>query len=117
MRIDPEGNVGIGVEDPTAMLDVAGDVRVRGSLRVARTQPSSTVSVPPGTTSTIFALCSSGLSVVSGGFNITGSDTSRAQVIASTPSGGTAWRVVVSNHGQSLNITVTATAVCARISN
>jgi hypothetical protein len=118
MRIDPEGNVGIGVDSPAARLDVEGNAMVRGSLRVGRTQVSTTLSVPPGNTSTVFALCPAGFTVVSGGFDITGPDTNRGQVITSTPnSGGTAWRVVVTNHGQSLSLNVVATAVCARISS
>jgi hypothetical protein len=118
MRIDPQGNVGIGVEDPAARLDVEGNVMVRGSLRAGWTLRNSTVTVPPSTTSTISTSCPSGLMVLSGGFDITGPDTSRAQVITSTPNPfGTAWRVVVSNHGQNLSLTVAVTAVCARISS
>ena len=33
MRITPDGNVGIGTDNPTATLDVAGTIRARGGIR------------------------------------------------------------------------------------
>lgn len=39
MRVDASGNVGIGVTNPTAKLDVAGSINV-ASTRNTRTSPS-----------------------------------------------------------------------------
>lgn len=36
LRITPEGNIGIGTDQPKAMLDVAGDIRSTGFLRLEK---------------------------------------------------------------------------------
>jgi hypothetical protein len=123
LQILPSGTVGIGTPNPlsSSKLDVAGDVNVRGSLSVALEYvDSATVTVSPRTIGSAVATCPAGKRVIGGGFDIGGPGVNATRTLASTPGTNPGrWIVRISNDPGPVggaNISVTATAVCARIS-
>jgi hypothetical protein len=125
LMITPAGNVGIG-KVPFAKFDVnggasiSGDTFIGGALDIGATFiMSSPVTIAPRTMGTAIAICPAGAKVLSGGFDIGGPGVTAARTLTATwPASKDRWRVDVANDPGPIggaNITVFATAVCARI--
>ncbi len=120
MEITPNGNVGIGTNVPTAKLDVAGDVSVRGLLQFgAHYIEGMGLVIQPGGTGGAEIVCPLGEKVLSGGFDIAGEPRNARLLTATwTTPAKDRWQVRAANVGLpgSGDISVVATTVCARIS-
>jgi hypothetical protein len=128
LQILPSGTVSIGTPNPlpSAKLDVAGDVNVRGSLSVAQGSlsvalehvHSPDVTVSPQRSGNAVATCPAGKQVIGGGFALSGAVVS-TQTLGSTPlTNPDRWSAFVRNEAGSggADIRVKAIAICARIS-
>jgi hypothetical protein len=119
LQIEPNGNVGIGTNQPHTKVSVRGDAEVVGILDIGQYTESAAVTVTPRTTGDAVAVCSPGRKVLAGGFLISGPGATAARtLIATWPASKDRWKVEVANDPGPIggaDITVIASAICARI--
>lgn len=119
LSIDASARVGIGKENPTEKLDVAGNITYSGTLNMGVQTVYFDYSVDGNTRATIPCTCPSGTRLIGGGGGHRDSNSAARDITVnysapSTANPNTTWRVIVTNSSGSSRA-VRVYAICARV--
>ncbi|NII29028.1 hypothetical protein HB364_28375 [Pseudoflavitalea sp. X16] len=119
LSIDGSGRVGIGKDNPTEQLDVAGNITYSGTLNMGVQTVYFDYSVGGNTRATIPCACPSGTRLIGGGGGHRDSNSAARDITVnysapSTANPNTTWRVIVTNSSGSSRA-IRVYAICARV--